>query len=321
MKMRVREILILLRLLAASESFSFQPILAFQQSLKATSATALQAADEENQPADLLKTGVIPGVKEGDKIIDFGKCGVSLAENTATRIQGVVRRGKGIKAECLSIQHFKVVQKIDGEVPSDLTVLAEGFGVEDYKDPGTTGKREVDYGPDEAAKAVLKNINKDQSTERLVINVLSGEDTNLQESLDAIDKIASEMTNAGEIYFNTMCSKEFKTGDTWIICVSMSKLPDLYYDKEMVDNILGPSTGEIYVNEGKYLTVSYEDAVFLDEDDEIYEGDDLSKEELTVLAVAYFKSAREESPADEESIKQALKEEVGDWIVKELEAV
>mmetsp|Transcript_24359 Transcript_24359/g.36135 ORF Transcript_24359/g.36135 Transcript_24359/m.36135 type:complete len:321 (+) Transcript_24359:67-1029(+) len=320
--MRITDIIILLCLPLASECFSFQPILSFQKSLKAKTTTALQAAgEEEGEVKDLLQTGIIPGVQQDDVIIDFGKCGVEFATETAVRIQGVIRRGKELNAECLSIEHFKAVQYIDGELPSDLTVLAEGVGIENYKDPGTSGKRETEYGPDEAAKAVLNNINKNQSAERLVINLLSGHDVNLQEVLDAVKKLATGLTNAGEIYFNSMSSKEFKEGVTSITCVSMKKLPEAYYDEDTVGNILGPSTGEIYANEGKYLTVAFEDAVFLDEEDKIYEGDDLSKEELANLAIAYFKQVKEEFPADEEKIKQALKEEVGDWIVKELEAV
>mmetsp|Transcript_32590 Transcript_32590/g.49113 ORF Transcript_32590/g.49113 Transcript_32590/m.49113 type:complete len:306 (-) Transcript_32590:245-1162(-) len=305
--MKITEILILLRVIA-SESFTLQPIL---PSPKWTTSTTL------DEKTDLLQTGIIPGVKEGDEIVDFGKCGVDYAENTAIRIQGVVRKEKGIKAECLSMQHFKAVQKIDGELQPSLTVLAEGVGVEMYKDPGETVVKETEYGPDEAAKAVLKIIKKDQSSERLVINLLSGKDVNLNEVLEAVEKVATEMTNAGEIYFNSISFKEFKTGYTYMTCVSMEKLPEFFYG----DDMLGPVTGEVYLNEGCYVTVSYDDAVFLNKNDEIYEGEDLSKEELTNVAIAYFKRIKEKSPADEGKVKQELKEEIGEWIVKELEGV
>jgi len=310
--------------LCSIEASAFLPNPSFHTFVRTLSTTgeletALKSAEvveEEDDP------WVIRGIRQDEIILEAGEGGVSFAEESAIRCSGLVEKNENneANAECLLLDHFKQVRSTDGKLPPNVNIIATGVGVDNFEKIGSGSysftdfatAQEIEYAPIEAGRAVARSLDKDKSYDRLVVNILGGDDLVLSKAMNATEIIARELSNVNEIVFNSLSFKDFSDESVSIVCVAMEKLPYLEYDnleeedvlkmtpmdkeeeayrieqateswhydqlppsvKEKVkeagfklikpldsQKISGITAGEIYIYEGKYLTVSDIDMV------------------------------------------------------------
>jgi hypothetical protein len=244
---------------------SFQPLATFSPRRIATRhySDTTEAADTG------IETGVIRGIQEDEGEIDFGRCGVRLAQETAVRMSGEVYGNRG--AQWKTLDNIRKVCYLDSV--DSVKILASAVGVETYKDPGETTVKEVEYAPDEAAKAIVSSLSDSATAERLVINILGGDDLQVKEVLEAVEKISNQVKTK-ETVWNSISFKEFQPGQASIVVVATDKVAavegnekgeddegDAIAQKKSKGIEYSLSMGEVYMKEGKYLTVSEEDVI------------------------------------------------------------
>ena len=213
-----------------------------------------------------IETGVIKGIQEDSDEIDFGRCGVKLAEETAVRMSGQVILGSnaGRTVEWKEIDNIiklTPAAETDLERITGVKVLATASAVEDYKDPGQGIIKEVKYAPDECAKAILQRglelpPSAETTTTRIVINVAGGNDLQVSEVLDAVAKVSAGFDKSIPIFWNSLSYKEFTNEEASMVVVTMGNI-----DVDEDSLISGPAAGEIYMHNGKYWTVDENDII------------------------------------------------------------
>mmetsp|Transcript_12287 Transcript_12287/g.13649 ORF Transcript_12287/g.13649 Transcript_12287/m.13649 type:complete len:536 (-) Transcript_12287:111-1718(-) len=193
---------------------------------------------------DIEDPFLIRGVRKNERILDAGEGGVAFAEETAIRCSGMVMKNDNdednkVDAEIVFLDHFKKVRFID-DPTKNLNIIATGIGLSNY-DKISSGSyswtdfataQEIEYAPLEAAKAVVRSLGeeKDKSYDRLVINILGGEDLAVSNSINATEIIANELSNVKEIVFNSLSFGDFAENYTTIVCVATEKLSYTEYD-------------------------------------------------------------------------------------------
>ncbi|KAI2512644.1 hypothetical protein MHU86_1863 [Fragilaria crotonensis] len=212
-----------------------------------------------------IETGVIKGIREDSEEIDFGRCGVKLAEETAVRMSGQVI-SNSYNANAAASAEWKQIDNIIKLTPVDLESVAGGVkivatasAVEEYKDPGQGIVKEVLYAPDECAKAILKrelDLAENTGGARIVINVAGGNDLQVSEVLDAVVKVSAGFNRNLEIVWNSLSYKEFTDGEASMVVVSLEKIDD---GQDLT--VSGVASGEIYMHNGKYMTVDESDII------------------------------------------------------------
>jgi hypothetical protein len=250
-----------------------------------TSATAtrLLAVSESG-----IETGVIKGIQEDSAEIDFGRCGVKLAEETAVRMSGQVlmntnnnnnnNNGGGpaataVTAEWSSLDNILKLSPIDMEQRDGVgfTILATASAVEEYKDPGQGTVKEVLYAPDECAKAILNQIQTVNNAPRIVINVAGGNDLQIAEVMDAVVKLSTAFknnnndnndnnNNDAQIVWNSLAFKDFPLGAATMVVVAMEQKLDST-DDMLTEPLSGLAAGEIYQQNGNFFTVDEKDII------------------------------------------------------------
>ena len=202
-----------------------------------------------------VETGVIKGIQEDSDEIDFGRCGVKLAEDTAVRMSGPVTTPGTMTAtaEWREIDNIVKLTPASGahvDMIPEIVILAKASAVEDYKDPGQGIIKEVRYAPDECAKEILK-LGSDLSppgwTKRIVINVAGGNDLMVSEVSDAVVKVSAGLEKTIPIVWNSVSYKEFANGEASMVVVAVGNGED--------------GSGEIYFQNGKYWTVDENDII------------------------------------------------------------
>ena len=213
-----------------------------------------------------IETGVIKGIQEDSDEIDFGRCGVKLAEETAVRMSGqvILASNAVMTADWKEIDN---IMKLTPAVESDLEgipgvkILATASAVEDYKDPGQGIIKVVKYAPDECATAILQrgldlSPSGGTTTARIVINVAGGNDLQVSEVLDAVVKVSAGFEKSIPIVWNSLSYKELTDGEASMVVVAME---NINVDEGSLSS--GPAAGEIYMHNGKYWTVDEKDII------------------------------------------------------------
>lgn len=217
----------------------------------------LRAAAE----ASGIETGVIQGIREDDPEIDFGRCGVKLAEETAVRMGGDVNKKKSMDAQWGTLDNFLKVQPVSADAMASVTVVASAVGVEDYKDPGKSIEKVALYGPDEAAKEIIAKVGAVTGKDTVVINVLGGDSLIVSEVGDAVQKICQglDIQADANILWNSLSYKEYVDGQATVVVVALNKAEDSS-SLSGIERAL--ANGEVYMdNDGNYVTVTEEDVV------------------------------------------------------------
>lgn len=257
---------------------SFQPIRAIvgrtsrqDTTITTPTTTRLLAVSESG-----IETGVIKGIQEDSEEIDFGRCGVKLAEETAVRMSGQVllkntNAASATTAEWTSLDNVLKLSPMDrnnsnrdssssgGGAAADYTILATASAVEDYKDPGQGTVKEVLYAPDECVKAILKEI-PTVTAPRIVINVAGGNDLQIAEVLDAVVKLSTAFNTDAQIVWNSIAFKDFPLGAATMVVVAMQQKLETMEDMA-TEPFCGLAVGEIYQQNGAYFTVDEKDIV------------------------------------------------------------
>jgi hypothetical protein len=212
-----------------------------------------------------IETGVIKGIREDSEEIDFGRCGVKLAEETAVRMSGQIisnsnKTNAAASAEWKQIDNIIKLTPVDIEsVISGVKIVATASAVEDYKDPGQGIVKEVLYAPDECAKVILErevDLAKNAGVARIVINIAGGNDLQVSEVLDAVVKVSAGLNKNLDIVWNSLSYKEFTDGKASMVVVSLENIDD---SQDL--NVSGVSAGEIYMHNGSYMTVDESDII------------------------------------------------------------
>uniref|UniRef100_A0A7R9X0I0 Uncharacterized protein n=1 Tax=Craspedostauros australis TaxID=1486917 RepID=A0A7R9X0I0_9STRA len=183
--------------------------------------------------------------------VDPNSGGVGLALNCATRICGAVSSKGEVEPADMSL--FDALSEV---ASAPTTIAAIGEGKENYVDPGKGTKQEIFYGPIEAMKDVLSNLNVADldGKQKVIINLLSGDDLILGEVMDAISQFVKETGVAPKkqkIEFNSISFKDIERGDCTITIV--------LGDGESAEDVSGAdksvANGEVYFYKDKYYTV------------------------------------------------------------------
>ena len=193
-----------------------------------------------------------------------GLGGVSLAKESAIKIVGDIQHKPG-KAESFPQDLLRynnvrtvdesVVEKILNEV--DSTIFCLGQGVEDYKDPGQTTKKEVDYAPLQAVKDAITKAPSATEHESLVFNFLGGDDLMVGEVMEAGNELvlALGISTKTKVSFNSLSHRTIPSGTCTVTVVSLGDQPK--------DSLLGiekaVACGEIYSRDGNWYSVEESD--------------------------------------------------------------
>jgi len=272
--MRVSTSLLLSLALASSATAFQQPALFGTRRIAASrSSIASTAAPEDTG----IETGVIKGIREDDAEIDFGRCGVKMAGDTAVRMSGSVDRKKGV-AGWKTLDNYLTIQSVAST--EGVPIVASAVGIEDYKDPGETTVKTVVYGPDAAAKAVVATAETVMGKETIVVNILGGDELQVCEVVEAVQTVTKglDIQTDAHVIWNSLSYKEFKDGQATIVVVALEGPHLSMLDKkedEAGEDSSSPSAssgltgierslamGEIYMdNDGKFVTVIEEDVI------------------------------------------------------------
>jgi hypothetical protein len=249
------KVVIALLLLLSSSAVAFHSpaaaVAAFGVTRQASSALFSSAAETG------IETGVIWGIKEDDPTVDFGRCGVKLAEDTVVRMSGFVSSGSA--ADWKTLDNVLKLTTVSDETA--VTIVASAASVEDYKDPGTGTVKEVIYAPNECAKACMDQVSESTAA-RIVVNVAGGDDLQVSEVLEAVLKVSSGFK--GDVTWNSLSFKEFALGQATMVVVAMDyKIVVKQQDDgdDEVAPLSGLAAGELYMQDGKYLTIDEKDII------------------------------------------------------------
>lgn len=193
-----------------------------------------------------------------------GLGGVKLAKESAVKILGDIQHKPG-KAESLpqDLLRYKNLKTLDESMVQNVlknvgsTILCSGQGVEDYKDPGQTTNKKVDYAPLEAIKDAITNAASAMESESLVFNFIGGNDLILGEVMEAGSELvlALDIPTKTKISFNSLSHNTIPTGTCTITVVSVGGQTN--------DSLSGAekavAQGEVYSRDGVWYTVEESD--------------------------------------------------------------
>jgi len=248
---KIMKVVIALLLLSSSAVAFHSPAAAFGVRQSALFSSAAETG---------IETGVIWGIKEDDPTVDFGRCGVKLAEDTVVRMSGFVSSGSAADWKTLD-NVLKLTTVTADESTAAVTIVASAASVEDYKDPGTGTVKEVIYAPNECAKACMDQVSESTAA-RIVVNVAGGDDLQVSEVLEAVLKVSSGFK--GDVTWNSLSFKEFALGQATMVVVAMDyKIVVKQQDDgdDEVAPLSGLAAGELYMQDGKYLTIDEKDII------------------------------------------------------------
>ncbi|KAL9183495.1 hypothetical protein ACHAXT_004351 [Thalassiosira profunda] len=234
----------------AARASAFSPAALPTRSAVAASSTSLR---------DIIK-----GEAVGAESMDESEGGVGLAMRTAVRVSGVA--GKGKEAEARELVRYEKMQGIDEAVAksimekADCQLLCSGSGKELYQDPGSSMRvddKVIRLAPIEAAKNALSSmasaVTVGEDAKTVNVNFLGGDELIVGEVLEACailvegldfpakTKVAFHSISYGEVPAD-VCSVT--------VVASAGKAGGL----EGADASV--ARGELYVNEGKWMTVA-----------------------------------------------------------------
>ncbi len=248
----------------------------FQQHEAVSSYTKQQHQSRRFKQDDMWKLNeIIRADVWNAEPFDIGQGGVRLATESAVKISGTVQHRPGkAEAKPLELLRFRELQsvpestvtKVLHECKAELVCL--GQGKELYKDPGSTTVKEVMYAPHEAARDALNMAGSVSHADRIVINVLGGDDLQLPEVIDALHflVISLDANTKSKIFFNSLCHSSIPTGTTTVTVVSFPHVPAAVDEGEaqvtaMPLTGLWPAAekaiakGEVYARDGNWWTV------------------------------------------------------------------
>lgn len=193
-----------------------------------------------------------------------GLGGVTLAKESAIKIVGDIQHKPG-KAESFpqDLLRYNNLRTVDGSIVQnvlndvDSTILCSGQGVENYKDPGQTTRKEVDYAPLQAVKDAITKAASATEHEHLVFNFLGGDDLMVGEVMEAGTELvmALGISTKTKVSFNSLSHKTIPSGTCTVTVVSLG-------DKRK-DSLSGiekaVAYGEIYSRNGVWYTVEESD--------------------------------------------------------------
>jgi hypothetical protein len=267
------------------------PNIAFPVSLRA-------AASSSSSSSSGIETGVIKGIREDSEEIDFGRCGVKLAEETIVRMTGSIRpNDKTVEWDTLDN-----IRKTIGLNPSEtfsssdyqniLCVLGSASAVEEYKDPGTGIKKEVIYAPQECFEqlrskldslSAIHFLNEEKSSKYdLVVNVAGGNDLQVYQAMKTVEEIYTTPVGraAHQVVWNSISYVDFPQGHASLVLVAVNSSKKNSNNDKVSSNVdedddiflsdststitsQGWTSGEIYQNpiNGDYVALDEADVI------------------------------------------------------------
>lgn len=193
-----------------------------------------------------------------------GLGGVKLAKESAVKIVGDIQHKSGkaesfpqdlVRYDNLKTVDESTVQNVLNSVGS--TILCLGKGVEDYKDPGQTTKKEVNYAPLEAIKDAITNAASAMESNNLVFNFLGGDDLMVGEVMEAGTELvlALEIPTKTRVSFSSISHKNIPSGTCTVTVISS--------DGQSNDSFSGVekavAQGDLYSYDGTWYTVEESD--------------------------------------------------------------
>ena len=199
-----------------------------------------------------------------DLIPEGGDGGVKLARESAIKITGGIQYKPGnAESSPEDLLRYNNLKTVDGPIVQNVmgstgtTILCYGQGVEDYKDPGETTIKEVDYCPREAVKDAITNSASAAEVDNLVLNFLGGDDLILGEVLEAANELVLALgvpTNAN-IRFNSLSHSSIPSGTCSVTAVAVGNQPN----DSLAGVELAVAQGEVYSRDGTWYTVEESD--------------------------------------------------------------
>jgi hypothetical protein len=205
---------------------------------------------------------VIEPLTENEAPVDEGLGGVRLAKESAIKISGMVKHKPGsADATAKNLLRYFGLQTVENapQIMENLdhVILCIGQGVELYKDPGTTTKKEVFYAPLEAVKDALTTAASAMSSTHLVFNFLGGDDLMLGEVLNACNDLTInlDIPTKAQIMFNSLCHDSIPSGTCTVTVVSLGMSGQEEGISILSDIEKALAKGELYHRDGVYYTV------------------------------------------------------------------
>lgn len=193
-----------------------------------------------------------------------GLGGVKLAKESAIKIVGDIQHKPG-KAESfpkdlLRYNNLRTVEKSIVQSVLDRMgskILCSGQGVENYKDPGETTKKEVDYAPLAAIEDAITKAASAAEHNHLVFNFLGGDDLMIGEIMEAGSELVLSLgisTNT-KVSFNSLSHKTIPSGTCTVTVVSLGDQSN----GSLSGIEKAVAEGEIYSRDGTWYTVDESD--------------------------------------------------------------
>jgi len=192
-----------------------------------------------------------------------GLGGVDLAKDSAVKIVGDIKHKPG-NAESFpeDLMRYNNLETVDKSTVQNVLdsvgskIICSGQGVEEYKDPGQTTNKVVNYGPIEAIKDAITNAASAMESETLVFNFLGGDDLMTGEVLDAGSELvlALDIPTKTKISFNSLSHKSIPSGTCTVTVVSVGS-----GDKSLSGVEKSIAKGEVYTRDKNYYAVQESD--------------------------------------------------------------
>lgn len=179
----------------------------------------------------------------------------SMATDCYLKLTGLINKnGEPESRDFIRYNQAKELDSVESVTNSNLQVLAQGHGIEEFVDPGEGLQKIVINGPLEAANSTLKSLSKSLSGYKtLVVNVCAGDDTLIQEEMDAISFLIRrlkerdlELTRT-RVLFHCVTHDTLPLGEIAFTLVGLKK-------EEISSTACGCESGEIYIFKDRCMT-------------------------------------------------------------------
>jgi hypothetical protein len=202
---------------------------------------------------------------ELDFDFDVGQGGVRLAEESVLVLAGTVQHKPGsATSKPTDFMRYKKLTPVSEQTVQALykeigaTIISTGRGKENYRDPGETTVKDVVKGPHDAVRDSLNGAGSAMEASKVVLNFSGGDDTQVQEILDAAQEIVImlDVATKAKIAFNSITHKTFEMGHVSLCIVGMPADVSLG-GRQGVERAL--ASGKLYFDKGQWYTLVDED--------------------------------------------------------------
>lgn len=240
-------------------------VLASTASVTSFSPVRISLGNHQRQSIGPLRDFIAGEAENFVESFDINEGGVGLAKRSAIKVTGVSPKGKACEAQDL-VRYTGVTELDAASAKSVLektgsAIVCSGTGHEIYQDPGSSTRYQdkvIKFSPIEAVKDALKSVSESSlgGATSVVVNFLGGDDLITGEVVEACGMLVDslDVPEKAKVTFNSMCFTDFPMEFCYVTVVAIGGESAGFEGAEK-----SVAKGELYVQDGKWWTVSDED--------------------------------------------------------------